>query len=158
MYYVETHFSPAGLNRPDIVETYRALTAKIIKADLIRYLVMYSEGGVYTDIDVEVLKPIDRFIPDRYGQSEINMVIGVEIDQPEFKDHAILGKKSMSFCQWTFMCKPRLPVMLRLIENIMVWLDNLSKQKGVPIGELELDFDEVISQDPQLSQRLSWLK
>lgn len=145
MYYVETHFGVHGLNRPDIVDMYRSLTAKIIKADLLRYLVMYVEGGVYTDIDVEALKPVARFIPDRYDLSQINMVIGIEVDQPEFKDHAILGQKCMSFCQWTFMCKPRLPVMLRLIENIMSWLDGLSKEQGVPIGELQLDFDEVIS-------------
>jgi mannosyltransferase OCH1-like enzyme len=145
MYYVETHFGPYGLDRPDIVQTYRSLTTKIIKADLLRYLVMYVEGGVYTDIDVEALKPVERFIPDRYDPSKINMVIGIEIDQPEFKNHTILGQKCMSFCQWTFMCKPRLPVMMRLIENIMSWLNGLSKEQGVSIGELQLDFDEVIS-------------
>ncbi|KAE8448917.1 hypothetical protein EG329_008713 [Mollisiaceae sp. DMI_Dod_QoI] len=145
MYYVETHFGPDGFNRPDIVETYRALTAKIIKADLLRYLVMYVEGGVYADIDVEALKPIKRFIPDRYDEGDIDMVISVEIDQPDFKEHPILGKKSQSFCQWTFMCKPRLPVMLKLVENIIAWLNDLSKHQGVPISELHLDFDEVIS-------------
>ncbi|KUJ06583.1 uncharacterized protein LY89DRAFT_678666 [Mollisia scopiformis] len=145
LYYVETHFGPDGFNRPDIVETYRSLTAKIIKADLLRYLVMYVEGGVYADIDVEALKPIKRFIPDRYDEGDIDMVISVEIDQPEFKEHAILGKKSQSFCQWTFMCKPRLPVMLKLIDNILAWLNDLSRQQGVPISELHLDFDEVIS-------------
>ncbi len=80
LYYVETHFGPNGLNRPDIVEMYRSLTAKIIKADLLRYLVMYVEGGLYADIDVEALKPIDRFIPNHYDDASIDMVIGVEID------------------------------------------------------------------------------
>lgn len=73
------------------------------------------------------------------------MVIGVEIDQPEFTSHKILGPKSQSFCQWTFMCKPGLPVMMRLIENIMFWLDGVSKKQGVPISDIKLDFDEVIS-------------
>ncbi len=73
------------------------------------------------------------------------MVIGVEIDQPDFVAHPILGPKAMSFCQWTFMCKPGLPVMMRLIENIMLWLNELSKKQGVPISNLKLDFDEVIS-------------
>jgi len=144
-YYVETHYGPNGFNRPDIVEMYRSLTAKIIKADLLRYLVMYAEGGVYTDIDVEALKPIDRFIPDRYDEGDVDMVIGVEIDQPEFKNHLILGKKSESFCQWTFMSKPRLPVMLRLINNIMAWLNEVSKRQNVPVSEIAVDFNEVIS-------------
>jgi mannosyltransferase OCH1-like enzyme len=145
LYYVETHFGPAELNRPDIVDMYRSLTAKIIKADLLRYLVMYVEGGVYTDIDVEALKPVDRFIPDRYNEREVDMVIGVEIDQPDFNNHTILGKKSQSFCQWTFMCKPKLPVMLRLIDNILAWLNDVAKRQNVPISEIVLDFDEVIS-------------
>jgi mannosyltransferase OCH1-like enzyme len=145
LYYVETHFGPAGLNRPDIVYMYRALTAKIVKADFLRYLVMYAEGGVYSDIDVEAIKPVDRFIPNRYDERDIDMVIGVEIDEPRFKDHAILGQKSRSFCQWTFMCKPRLPVMLRLIEDIMRWLNEVAQRQNVPISDIKLDFDEVIS-------------
>lgn len=146
MGYVEQHFGPGGFNRPDIVEMYRSITATIIKADLLRYMVMYAEGGVYADIDVEALKPVSRFIPDhRYDERDIDIVIGVEIDQPDFKDHPVLGKKSQSFCQWTFMARPRLPVMLRLIENIMSWLDTLAKEQNVPVSDVALDFDQVIS-------------
>lgn len=146
MGYVEQHFGSEGFNRPDIVDMYRSITATIIKADLLRYMVMYAEGGVYADIDVEALKPVSRFIPDhRYDENDIDMVIGVEIDQPDFKDHPVLGKKSQSFCQWTFMARPRLPVMLHLIENIMSWLKDLAKEQGVPVSEVVLDFDQVIS-------------
>ncbi|OJJ51721.1 hypothetical protein ASPZODRAFT_55299 [Penicilliopsis zonata CBS 506.65] len=145
LYYVETYFGPDGFNRPDIVAMYRALTAKIIKADLLRYLVMYVEGGVYTDIDVEALKPIQRFIPERFDERDINMIIGVEIDEPALKDHAILGPKSQSFCQWTFVCKPGLPVMMTLVDHILLWLNEVSRRQGKPVAEIELDFDEVIS-------------
>ncbi|KAF2230983.1 glycosyltransferase family 32 protein [Viridothelium virens] len=145
MQYVETHFGPTGLNRLDIVDTYRSINAKIIKADLLRYLVMYVEGGVYADIDVEALKPVERFIPDRYDEADVDMVIGVEIDQPEFSQHSVLGKKSQSFCQWTFMCKPRLPVMLTLVDNILHWLNEVAEQQNVAVSDIVLDFDEVIS-------------
>ncbi|EME43972.1 glycosyltransferase family 32 protein [Dothistroma septosporum NZE10] len=143
--YVETHFGPEGLNRPDIVFMYKELTARIIKADLLRYMIMYVEGGIYTDIDVEALKPANHFIPQRWNEKDVDMVIGVEIDQPEFKDHPVLGSKSMSFCQWTFMTKPRLPVMLALIENIMLWLRGVAQEQNKPISQIELDFDQVIS-------------
>jgi mannosyltransferase OCH1-like enzyme len=145
IYYVETHFGPAGFNRLDIVYMYKSLRLKIIKADLLRYLVMYVEGGVYTDIDVEALKPIHRFIPQRYSERDIEMVIGVEIDQPDFNNHTILGKKSQSFCQWTFMCKPRLPVMMVLINNILKWLNQVALDQKVSISDIQLGFDEVIS-------------
>lgn len=143
--YVEYHYGPEGLARDDIVTFYRDLKAAIIKADLLRYLIMYAEGGVYADIDVEAMKPMSKFIPERYDHKDIDMVIGVEIDEPEWKDHPILGPKSRSFCQWTFMSKPEQPVMLHLVENIMGWLTNLARNQSVPIGEVELDFDEVIS-------------
>jgi len=143
--YVEEMFGADGLNRPDIVDFYKAVNATIIKADLLRYMIMYAEGGVYADIDVEALRPIDRFVPARYNLADIDMVIGVEIDQPEFRDHPILGSKSMSFCQWTFMCRARLPVMLQLVENIMSWLSDIAGKQGVPVSDVELDFDAVIS-------------
>ncbi|OAL43953.1 hypothetical protein IQ07DRAFT_649739 [Pyrenochaeta sp. DS3sAY3a] len=143
--YLEWHYGTHGFNRPDIVELYRELNITIIKADLLRYLVMYAEGGVYADIDVECLRPIDRFIPERYNEQDVDMIIGVEIDEVNFAKHPILGSKCMSFCQWTFAAKPRLPVMMRLIENIQDWLHDLSDQKGVSISQLQLDFNEVIS-------------
>lgn len=143
--YVEEHYGVYGFNRPDIIDLYRELNITIIRADLLRYLIMYAEGGVYADIDVECLRPVQRFIPERYSKLEVDMIIGVEIDEPAFADHPVLGSKCKSFCQWTFAAKPRLPVMMRLIENIQEWIHGLAKKKGVSVGQLELDFNEVIS-------------
>ena len=143
--YVTHHYGPLGLNRPDIVHVYQSLNAKIIKSDLLRYLIMYVEGGVYADIDVEAIRPIKKFIPKAFDEADIDMVIGIEVDEPDFAAHPVLGSKAQSFCQWTFMCKPRLPVMLRLIEHIMVWLHELSQKQGKPISDLYLDFNEVLS-------------
>ncbi|KAB5530393.1 initiation-specific alpha-1,6-mannosyltransferase [Coniochaeta sp. 2T2.1] len=145
--WIEQHYGPGpgGLDRQDIVDFYREVNATIIRADLLRYLIMYTEGGVYADIDVEALKPVRRWITDRFDEADVDMVVGVEIDQPQFRDHPILGKKSQSFCQWTFMCKPGLPVMLHLVENIMAWLSGLAAEQGVGISDVHLDFDEVIS-------------
>ncbi|KAH8599009.1 nucleotide-diphospho-sugar transferase [Bisporella sp. PMI_857] len=145
LHYVETNFGPAGLNRPDIVNMYRELTAKIIKADLLRYLVMYVEGGVYADIDVEALKPVDEWIPPQFNASDVGLVISIEIDEPAWANHTILGPKSQSFCQWTFMCRPRLPVMLRLINHVMNWLNDVAAKQNVPIANITLNFDEVLT-------------
>ncbi|KAI7314688.1 glycosyltransferase family 32 protein, partial [Hortaea werneckii] len=145
MAYVEREYGPDGLNRLDIVHVYKNLNLKIIKADLLRYMVMYVEGGLYTDIDVEAVRPISKFIPERYNERDVDMVIGVEIDEPLFADHPVLGPKCQSFVQWTFMCKPRLPVMMRLIETIMAWLKQVAEEQGVTIAAIQLDFDQVIS-------------
>ncbi|KAK3378770.1 nucleotide-diphospho-sugar transferase [Lasiosphaeria ovina] len=143
--YVEFHYGPEGFNRPDIVDFYRSVSAPIVKADLLRYLIMYAEGGLYADIDVEALRPLSRFIPDRYNHNDIDMVIGIEIDEPDWRDHPILGPKSRSFCQWTFMCKPQLPVMMRLVEQIMMWLHDVAKEQKCGVSDVKLDFDQIIS-------------
>lgn len=145
MAYIEDRYGPHGYNRPDIVKFYKSINLPIIKADLLRYMVMYAEGGIYADIDVETMKPFHRFIPDRYDEKDIDLIIGIEIDQPGFKDHPILGKKSMSFCQWTFIARPEQPVMMRLIENIMKWFKAVAREQDVALGEVQLDFDQVIS-------------
>lgn len=109
--WVEHYYGPHGVNRPDVVYVYKTLGAKIVKADLLRYMIMYIEGGVYADIDVEALRPIDEWIPGIYRMHErsIDMVVGVEADQPAFRDHPLLGSKSESFVQWTFMvCFPNI--------------------------------------------------
>ncbi|KAH0360994.1 glycosyltransferase family 32 protein, partial [Aureobasidium melanogenum] len=144
-HYVEHHYGPLGLDRPDIISVYKSLNAKIIKQDLLRYLIMYVEGGVYADIDVEAIRPVKKFVPKIYDEADVDMVIGIETDEPSFASHPVLGSKAQSFCQWTFMCKPRLPVMMRLIENIMKWLHELSREQEVPISELHLDFNEVLT-------------
>ncbi|KAF5706933.1 glycosyltransferase family 32 [Fusarium mundagurra] len=142
--YVESHFGSHALNRPDIVEFFRDINSRIIKADLLRYLVMYIEGGVYADIDVEALKPIHEFIPDGFEEAEIDMVIGIETDEPKFKDHPILGGLSRSFVQWTFLCRPRLPVMMRMVENAMANIQQLAKEQEVPISQVKMDFYQII--------------
>ncbi|KPM42700.1 hypothetical protein AK830_g3878 [Neonectria ditissima] len=143
--YVEHHFGPHGFNRPDIVEFFRTVQIKIIKADLLRYLVMYVEGGMYTDIDVEALKPITEFIPKAFDEAGIDMIIGIETDEPKFKNHTILGPVSRSFCQWTFACKPQLPFLLRMVEMAVDRLQSLAKRQGVPISDVSVDFDQVIA-------------
>lgn len=143
--YVQSRFGPDGFNRPDIVDFYRNVRATIVRADLLRYMVMYAEGGVYADIDVEAIKPMSKFVPQRYNKRDIDMIIGVEIDEPDWKDHPILGQKSRSFCQWTFVSKPQNPVMMDLIENIMVWLRRVADRQKVGISDVVLDFDEIIT-------------
>ncbi|KAF2770861.1 hypothetical protein EJ03DRAFT_373435 [Teratosphaeria nubilosa] len=98
--YVETNFGPEGTNRPDIVETYKALSLnlRIIQSDLLRYMIMYIDGGIWADIDVSALKPVRSWIPRGFDEHDIDMVIGIETDEPQLSEHRVLGSKAASFC------------------------------------------------------------
>ncbi len=44
---------------PEFYEVFTGFSRGIMRADVIRYLIMYKLGGVYLDLDYEVLKPFD---------------------------------------------------------------------------------------------------
>ncbi|HQM28620.1 MAG TPA: glycosyltransferase [Syntrophales bacterium] len=43
----------------DFYSTYISLPSNIMRADMIRYFIMYRIGGIYLDLDYEMLKPFD---------------------------------------------------------------------------------------------------
>jgi mannosyltransferase OCH1-like enzyme len=44
---------------PELYRGFAGFSRNIMRADVIRYLIMYKIGGVYLDLDYEVLKPFD---------------------------------------------------------------------------------------------------
>ncbi len=44
---------------PDFYDIYTGFSRNIMRADVIRYLIMYRLGGVYLDLDYEMLRPFD---------------------------------------------------------------------------------------------------
>lgn len=79
-----------------------------IRADLIRYLLLGAEGGVYTDLDTVPLKPIDEWLPwgDHLGRGA-RLVVGVEWDElataasNSGRPRGVLHE--VQFCQWTIV-------------------------------------------------------
>ena len=57
-FYVKSNFGG------EIFEAFDMLTIGAAKADLWRYLVLYKEGGVYLDMDSEILLNLDGLIND----------------------------------------------------------------------------------------------
>jgi len=44
---------------PEFLDVYQKLPKNIMRADVIRYVLMYTVGGLYLDTDYEMLKPFD---------------------------------------------------------------------------------------------------
>ncbi len=49
---------------PDFINTYNQVKDVMVKTDLLRILIGYHYGGVYADLDVECLRPIDEWVLD----------------------------------------------------------------------------------------------
>ena len=76
--FIQDHF-------PDFMEFYDSYSYNIQRADVIRYFILHTLGGIYVDLDFECLQPIDRILTHN------TFVVGYE---PNL--HAqLLGEKSM---------------------------------------------------------------
>ncbi|KAI0144806.1 initiation-specific alpha-1,6-mannosyltransferase [Pestalotiopsis sp. NC0098] len=111
--FIKKHFE----YRPDIVENFLAISIPIVKADLLRYLVLYEQGGIWNDLDVSCEAPIDEWIPEQY------------------KTNAHL----------TIMARPKSPHLLTVIEDTLQGL--LQKADKLKVGIQHLKFgmiDDVV--------------
>ncbi|KAJ5640352.1 uncharacterized protein N7484_008214 [Penicillium longicatenatum] len=121
---------------------FRQLKHTGMKSDLLRYLVLAREGGVYSDIDTVNLKPIDLWVPERY-QRDARVVIGVEFDR---LDGANWGEvhPDLQFCQWTIAVTPGHTLFGEVIEWVISALEDFTVSHQTTFSELTVSPAEVM--------------
>jgi mannosyltransferase OCH1-like enzyme len=127
-YYVRRAFK----EHADVVDTYLQLKIPILKADLLRYLLLFDQGGIWSDLDVSCEEtPIDEWIPAEFRE-KANLVVGWEFDVGwdwEFK---------RQFQTWTIMAKPGLPHISSIINDTTWSLRNKAAEHEVSVDRLDL--------------------
>lgn len=132
--YVEGRF-PANIS-----QVFASLTDPILKADLLRYLVMMLEGGVWADIDVLPHQPISSWVPETY-QNAVNLVVGVENDK--HKRPIWPGSPySIQLAQYTILAKPNHPAIVTLVDRVA---NNLARLFDGKAPSDRVTFAEVMS-------------
>lgn len=119
-------------SRPDIVEIYLNLTVPILRADLLRYLLLYAEGGMWSDLDVSCEKvPIADWVPPEF-RDRAELIVGWEFD-------AGFGPNVLrQFASWTILAKPGLPHMQQVIEDIIEAVHITAALYKVPVAGLDM--------------------
>ena len=136
--YVRERFG----HRRDIKETFTDLQDPILRADLIRYLVLLGDGGVYSDIDTKALKPIEEWVPSAF-KKHANVVIGVEYDKLEgfrWVDWTL----DLQFCTWAMMAQPGHPIMQKTVERAIGRIRKLAQKQGKTISGIKTSFQDVL--------------
>eukprot|EP00798_Chlamydomonas_sp_ICE-L_P001653 gene1653-33047_t len=82
---------------PKHLDLYDGLIWGVERADMWRYMVVQTYGGIYADMDVESLMPLSSWTGDE-----------------------ALAK----YNQWTFAATPGHPVTLKAVENVQKWINN----------------------------------
>lgn len=90
----------------DTLAFYKELHVGAMKADLWRYLILATEGGVYSDIDSICLIPVKHWLPDRKTRHQNVLVIS-------------LNSNNSRFCQWTIAATPNHPAMQHVCRFIV---------------------------------------
>ncbi|KAH9859924.1 hypothetical protein IAQ61_011707 [Plenodomus lingam] len=119
-------------SRPDLVEAYLSLPVPIFKADILRYLLLWDKGGIWSDLDVSCKEtPIDDWIPAEY-KDKAQLVVGWEFD------HGLPGNYIRQFTSWTIMSAPRSPYLALIIDDILADIGKLKAEHNITTQELTL--------------------
>ncbi|KAH9829135.1 glycosyltransferase family 32 protein [Teratosphaeria destructans] len=100
---------------PEVSDAYNALQEPILKADFFRYLVLLAQGGIYSDVDTQALRPVVEWVPAR--MKSWGLVVGIEAD-PDRPDWRDWYARRIQFCQWTIVSKPGHPVLVDIVASI----------------------------------------
>lgn len=127
--YVQKAFA----SRPDIIEGFLGLAIPILKADLLRYMLLYNQGGIWSDLDITCEGvPIDDWIPPQF-KANTGVVVGWEFDW------GWPGPFVRQFASWTIMAKPGSPHMLQVIDDILDALHETLRRHNVSYGDVTLE-------------------
>ena len=130
-------------NRPEVLQTFLDLRVPVFRSDLFRYMILESEGGVYSDLDTDPRKSIRDWLPAAL-KPHIHLIVGIEYDQLE--DEAGFGVTDrIQFCQWTMAASRGHPLMKRIVSGAVDALHGLALRSNTTIAQLEPSDDEVLS-------------
>lgn len=153
---------------PQIIQAFNSMPTAILKADFFRYLVLYAQGGIYSDIDTFPLKPLNSWpslnhtlrktfitegmIPyqgsgpnQEISSPDPGFIVGIEAD-PDRPDWSEWYARRIQFCQWTIQAKPGHPILRELIINItsttLYSSDSLLESNNAPLFEIDNEFKD----------------
>ena len=158
--FVHQHFD----DDPLIRDVFLNLTDNILRADFLRYLVLFAEGltsslksqekrlkkslgGVYADLDVECREPIDTWTPVAL-RVKPGVIIGIEADRKPVENDVKLyydyREHIWGITNWTFMSKRRHPFIRFVAEKIAKNLLEVAQEQKRTLSTMELSYKEVI--------------
>ncbi|KAK6339820.1 membrane-bound alpha-1,6- mannosyltransferase Initiation-specific [Orbilia javanica] len=142
---------------PYIVYLYENLPQRILAADILRYLIAYKSGGLYSDIDTECKRPIETWVCQSIGnmpdvkKRDINLVVGVELDildKTKYSEQWVKDagfSRRIQFLQWTIYAKPGHEILRRMITSIQEAIRaDIEKTEGKTIKKIKYNSTEIL--------------
>lgn len=138
--FVQHHYS----DRQDLVQLYSSIKTPVLAADLLRYMILATEGGVYSDIDTVALQPVEQWVPAGLI-SNVSAIIGIEYDRRKDRSRLPAFAHDLQFCQWTVAAAKNHSMLGMAVEKVANAIHDLSFRKGVAIEDLKPTDWEVLT-------------
>ena len=129
-------------DRPDILETFLSLKVPVLRSDLLRYMILETEGGVYSDLDTVSIKPVKNWIAPEQ-KSKVHAIVGIEYDQLDNEPYYGMNER-LQFCQWTMAASRGHPIMKNIVQEVVGALHSLAKRNNTSIADFEPSDDDVV--------------
>ncbi|OAA43726.1 Glycosyltransferase, DXD sugar-binding motif protein [Metarhizium rileyi] len=117
-----------GPQYENATRTFQAMSRRVMRGDFLRYLLLALEGGIYSDTDTELVRPLHRWVPEENRQ-QAKLVIGLECDQSPPVPRTTY---EVQFAQWTMAGQKGHPVFWAMVDKI---LDLVAKRTLERAGE-----------------------
>ncbi|KAK8094225.1 Initiation-specific alpha-1-6-mannosyltransferase 2 [Apiospora hydei] len=136
--FIDEHFP----GRSDILETFRDIQNPGMKSDLLRYLVLLADGGIYTDMDTTAVRPINEWVPKQYRDSA-RILVGIERDIRDEEDQKWFVYP-IQFAQWTIGATPHHPIMEDLVDSVLRSIQLDTEKYKTTVDKLDLSNQELV--------------
>ncbi|EGW30506.1 membrane-bound alpha-1,6 mannosyltransferase initiation-specific [Spathaspora passalidarum NRRL Y-27907] len=122
---------------PEVLHAYNILPQTILKCDFSRYLLLYLYGGIYSDLDTILWKPMDIWITNQttYLNRPLDpgIIVGIEND---------VGARINN---WTILSKKGHPMIAEMINQITehtLWREKTGQLNAIfkSVGDNVLDW------------------
>lgn len=137
--FAQKHYS----DQPKILQTFLDLQFPIFRSDLLRYMLLEAEGGVYSDLDTTAQKPIIEWIPKDL-QAKVRAIVGIEYDQRDDEPYFGMSATRLQFCQWTMAASQGHPMMKNIVIQVVDAIHNMAEGNNTTIGNLQPVDEEVL--------------
>ncbi|KAF3760806.1 family 32 glycosyltransferase, partial [Cryphonectria parasitica EP155] len=133
----------------NIRQLFDAIPRTVIRADFLRFLLLAVEGGVYSDSDTLMVRPLADWVPDGL-KDRTRLIVGIEADAGR---HSMLIKGTshrVQFCQWTLAGAPGHPALWAMVDRVLertaavkTFSDAEVLDLGGPAGWTEVVFEHL---------------
>jgi mannosyltransferase OCH1-like enzyme/GR25 family glycosyltransferase involved in LPS biosynthesis len=124
-------YNIVGKHFPEHLDKIKQIKVGAILADIFRYLILYLEGGIYSDMDCEPLMNIDNLYKDERLKDQTKTIVCYEVHKEWHSNSANVSLnssrcyKNVGICQWFIISKAKQEVFLNSYKYCMAHIDEL---------------------------------